>query len=81
MLGMSEANAEELAIATEAPDTTIHNEMDFELNDTWISPSYQGSIHSLTGGFHGIEEFMTAVKFLWLKIDPKNREDSIRQLG
>jgi hypothetical protein len=81
MLGMSELDSEELAIATEAPDTTIHNEMDFELNDTWISPSYQGAVHSLTGGFHGIEEFMTAVKFLWLKIDPKNREDSIRQLG
>lgn len=81
MLGMKEADAEELAIAAEAPDTTIHNEMDFELNDTWISPDYQGPVHSLTGGFHGIEEFMTAVKFLWLKIDPNNREDSIRQLG
>jgi len=81
MLGMKEEDAEELAIATEAPDTTIHNEMDFELNDTWISPDYQGPVHSLTGGFHGIEEFMTAVKFLWLKIDPNNREDSIRQLG
>ncbi|MFZ0596615.1 MAG: hypothetical protein WAM46_06510, partial [Flavobacterium sp.] len=81
MLGMNEIDAEELAIATEAPDTTIHNEMDFELNDTWISPDYQGPIHSLTGGFHGIEEFMTAIKFLWLKIDPDNREDSIKQLG
>lgn len=81
MLGMKEADAEELAIAAEAPDTTIHSEMDFELNDTWISPDYQGPVHSLTGGFHGIEEFMTAVKFLWLKIDTNNREDSIRQLG
>lgn len=81
ILGMKEEDAEELAIAAEAPDTTIHNEMDFELNDTWISPDYQGPVHSLTGGFHGIEEFMTAVKFLWLKIDPNNREDSIRQLG
>jgi len=81
MLGMNEIDAEELAIATEAPDITIHNEMDFELNDTWISPEYQGPIHSLTGGFHGVEEFMTAIKFLWLKIDPKNREDSIRELG
>ncbi|WP_456312379.1 hypothetical protein [Pseudomonas shirazensis] len=81
MLGMNEIDAEELAIATEAPDTTIHSEMDFELNDTWISPDYQGPIHSLTGGFHGIEEFMTAVKFLWLRIDPNNREDSIRQIG
>lgn len=81
MLGMNEIDAEELAIATEAPDTTIHNEMDFELNDTWADPNYQGPIHSLTGGFHGIEEFMTAIKFLWLKIDPLNREDSIRQLG
>lgn len=81
MLGMNEEDAEELAIATEAPDTTIHSEIDFELNDSWISPDYQGPVHSLTGGFHGIEEFMTAVKFLWLKIDPKNREDSISQLG
>jgi hypothetical protein len=81
MLEMNELDAEELAIAAEAPDTTIHNEMDFELNDTWISPDYQGPVHSLTGGFHGIEEFMTAVKFLWLKIDPNNRESSIRELG
>jgi len=81
MLGMNEIDAEELAIATEAPDTTIHNEMDFELNSTWADPDYQGPVHSLTGGFHGIEEFMTAIKFLWLRIDPANREDSIRQLG
>lgn len=81
MLGMNDEDAEELAIATEAPDTTIHNEMDFELNSTWADPDYQGPVHSLTGGFHGIEEFITAVKILWLRINPKNREDSIRQLG
>ncbi|WP_149208393.1 hypothetical protein [Flavobacterium johnsoniae] len=81
MLGMNEEDAEELAIATESPDTTIHSEIDFELNDTWADPDYQGSVHSLTGGFHGIEEFMTAVKILWLKINDKNREDCIRQLG
>lgn len=81
MLGMNEEDAEELAIATESPDTTIHSEIDFELNDTWADPDYQGPVHSLTGGFHGIEEFMTAVKILWLKINDKNREDCIRQLG
>lgn len=81
MLGMNETDAEELAIAAEAPDTTIHSELNFELNDTWIDPDCQSPIHALTGGFHGIEEFITAVKFLWLKIDNKNREDSIRELG
>jgi len=81
MLGMNEDDAEELAIATEAPDTTIHSELDFELNDTWSNVNYQGPVHSLTGGFHGIEEFITAVKFLWLKIDDRNREKSIRELG
>lgn len=64
MLGMNEYDAEELAIATEAPDTTVHNKMDFELNDTWGYPQYQKKIHSLTGGFHGVEEMITALKFL-----------------
>ncbi|WP_029273521.1 hypothetical protein [Flavobacterium sp. KJJ] len=81
MLGMNKIDAEELAIATEAPDTTIHSELEFELNSTWADPDYQGPVHSLTGGFHGIEEFMTAVKFLWLKINLNNRENSIRELG
>lgn len=63
MLGMKEDAAEELAIAAEAPDTTIHSEMDFELNDTWSNPDYQGPVHSLTGGFHGIEEFRPRLNF------------------
>lgn len=66
MLGMDPKLAKQLAEATEAPDTTIHSETKFELNDTWGHPDgSQQKIHSLTGGFHGIEEFFTAVKFLY----------------
>lgn len=70
MLGMDNKKAKELAIATEAPDTTVHSETKFELNDTWghIDGSQQ-NIHSLTGGFHGIEEFFTAIKFLYAPKD------------
>ncbi|WP_343705813.1 fibronectin type III domain-containing protein [Flavobacterium sp.] len=76
MLGMDPDKAIELAKAAEAPDTTIHSETKFELNDTWghLDGSQQ-DIHSLTGGFHGIEEFFTAVKFL----NPK--ENNISELG
>lgn len=88
MLGMNEHDAEELAIATEAPDTTIHNEMDFELNDTWGYPQYQKKLHSLTGGFHGVEEMITALKFLhynkeYSKNDTKEEihEKTIKKLG
>lgn len=66
MLGMDPESAEDLAKATEAPDTTIHSKTKFELNDTWgnfFGP--QQEIHSLTGGFHGIEEFFTSVNFLY----------------
>ncbi len=80
MLGMSDYNAEELAIAAEAPDTTIHNESDFELNDTWFDPTKQEDIHTLTGGFHGVEEFTTALKFLWLK-DRGNKKETTKRLG
>lgn len=66
MLGMNPAKAKELATATEAPDTTIHNDTKFELNDTWgHMDGSQQNLHSLTGGFHGIEEFFTAIKFLY----------------
>lgn len=66
MLGMDPKLAQQLATATEAPDTTVHSEAKFELNDTWGHPfGPQQKIHSLTGGFHGIEEFFTAVKFLY----------------
>ncbi len=88
MLGMNEYDAEELAIATEAPDTTIHSETDFELNDTWFDSHPQEDIHSLTGGFHGIEEFITALKFLWLKevktegdSPEKIKKNTIKRLG
>lgn len=67
MLGMNNEFANELAVATEAPDTTIHSETKFELNDTWGDmDGSQQEIHSLTGGFHGVEEFFTAIKFLYL---------------
>jgi hypothetical protein len=70
MLGMDQEKALELAIATEAPDTSIHSEIRFELNDTWAhTDGSQQNIHSLTGGFHGIEEFFTAIKFL----NPQNK--------
>lgn len=65
MLGVSEENALELAIATENPDTDVHSETDFELDDTWSDAEYQESIHALTGGFHGVEEFFTAIKILY----------------
>ncbi|MDR7211932.1 hypothetical protein [Flavobacterium piscis] len=76
MLGMNPAKALELAKATEAPDTTIHSETKFEMNDTWAHMNgSQQNIHSLTGGFHGIEEFFTAIKFL----NPKTND--INELG
>ena len=75
MLGMNNDNSRELATATEAPDTDIHSETDFELDQTWAYPNDQEDIHSLTGGFHGTEEFLTALKFLFT---PKNE---IAKLG
>lgn len=76
MLGMDRDLSKKLATATEAPDTNIHSETKFELNDTWgHTDGSQQDIHSLTGGFHGIEEFFTAVKFLYT---PKN---DIKTLG
>lgn len=69
MLGMKDKSAEQLAITTEAPDTSIHSPIKFELNDTWGYPNGdQQEIHALTGGFHGIEEFFTAIKFLYTPI-------------
>lgn len=65
MLGMDDKKASELAKAAEDPDTDVHSEMTFELDQTWAYPADQKEIHSLTGGFHGIEEFMTAIKFLF----------------
>lgn len=65
MLGMSPDKAKQLAVATEAPDTDVHSETNFELDDTWINGEYQETIHSLTGGFHGTEEFLTAIQFIY----------------
>ncbi|MDR7211930.1 fibronectin type III domain-containing protein [Flavobacterium piscis] len=75
MLGMSPDKAKQLAEATEAPDTDVHSETDFELDDTWIDGEYQETIHSLTGGFHGTEEFLTAIQFIYT---PK---ENISKLG
>jgi hypothetical protein len=65
MLGISDEKSLELAIATENPDTDVHSETDFELDDTWSDAEFQESIHALTGGFHGVEEFFTAIKILY----------------
>ena len=73
MLGMNPDKAWELAKATEAPDTVIHNETKYEINDTWADATDQESIHSLTGGYHGIEEFLSAIQFLYT-----SKEDMIR---
>lgn len=83
MLGMSPDKALELAKATEAPDTTIHSAMNFELNDTWGHPGGpQQEIHSLSGGFHGIEEFFTAIKFLYAPIgDIKTQGELLHRFG
>lgn len=83
MLGMSPDKALELAKATEAPDTTIHSPMNFELNDTWGHPGGpQQEIHSLNGGFHGIEEFFTAIKFLYTPIgDIKTQGELLHRFG
>ncbi|MBP1222692.1 fibronectin type III domain-containing protein [Flavobacterium sp. 1355] len=83
MLGMDPVKALELAKATEAPDTTIHSPMNFELNDTWGHPGgAQQEIHSLNGGFHGIEEFFTAIKFLYSAIgDIKTQGELLHRFG
>ena len=62
---MPDEQALALARATEDPDTDIHSQMSFELDQTWSYPSSQKNIHSLTGGYHGVEEFITAMKFLF----------------
>ncbi|ANF49896.1 hypothetical protein A0O34_04845 [Chryseobacterium glaciei] len=80
MLGMPEDKAEELAIATENPDTDVHSETDFQLDETWGYPGSQKEIHSLTGGFHGIEELLTALKFIYLK-SIGNEQETINKLG
>lgn len=80
MLGMPEDKAEELAIATENPDTDVHSETDFVVDETWGYTKSQKEIHSLTGGFHGIEELLTALKFIYLK-SVGNEKETINKLG
>ncbi|MBL7918572.1 MAG: hypothetical protein JNM96_09245, partial [Bacteroidia bacterium] len=66
MLGMEESKARALAIAAEDPDTDVHSPLDFELDQTWAYIGEQQEIHSLTGGFHSVEEFMTALKIIYV---------------
>lgn len=65
MLGMDEELARELAIASEAPDTFLHSETKFEMNDSWADSEHQEETHSLTYGFHGTEELLTALEFIY----------------
>ena len=69
MLGMNPDLALKLAIASEAPDTTIHSETKFEINDTWANRTHQLETHSLTDGFHGADELITALLFMYTKPD------------
>jgi hypothetical protein len=71
LLGMEVELARELATLAEAPDTDILGEFDFVLDETWGYLGDQQDIHSLTGGFHGVEEMMTAFKFLYTPPDKK----------
>lgn len=75
MLGIKADLAKKLAEATEAPDTYVHSEYQFEINDTWADGSKQKSTHSLTNGFHGTEELITALAFLYT---PK---ENVNELG
>lgn len=64
-LGMEQKKAYELAKATEDPDTDIGDNGEYNMDQTWGYPTLQQGIHSLTGGFHGVEEMATALKFLY----------------
>ncbi len=82
MLGMDNSKAEELAVATENPDTDIHSEIDFEIDQTWAYPDAQQEIHSLTGGFHTVEEMMTAFKILYIsKSETKKIGELLHRYG
>lgn len=81
MLGMKDADAEELAIATEDPDPDIHSTTDFEIDETWSDGDDQENIHSLTGAFHGEEELLTALKFIKLGEVDGNHEKTIKRMG
>ncbi|WP_435356009.1 hypothetical protein [Emticicia sp. SJ17W-69] len=61
-LGMSDNEARKLAIATEDPDTDINfKNRDYTVDDTWSKGTLQKIYHTLNGGFHGVEEFLTAI--------------------
>ncbi|MDI9358605.1 MAG: fibronectin type III domain-containing protein [Phycisphaerales bacterium] len=75
MLGMNPEQALQLAIATESPDTDVHGQMDFRINDTWANGYDQKTTHALTDGFHGVEELVTALQFMY------TNEQDIPELG
>lgn len=61
-LGMSDTDARNLAIAAEDPDTDINfKTKEYIVDDTWANGSLQKIYHTLNGGFHGVEEFLTAL--------------------
>ncbi|WP_123891995.1 MULTISPECIES: hypothetical protein [Chryseobacterium] len=72
MLGMDSKLAQQLATATEAPDTTMHSAKKYELNDTWANRFHQLNTHSLTNGFHGSDELITALLFLYTEVSDIN---------
>ncbi|WP_435356912.1 hypothetical protein [Emticicia sp. SJ17W-69] len=75
-LGMEKDKAMQLAIAAEDPDTDINKKnYEFIVDDTWKNPLDQVNIHSLTGGFHGVEEMITAVDFM------TTENNNIKELG
>lgn len=64
-LGMSDNDARNLAIAAEDPDTDINfKTKEYTIDDTWSNGELQKIYHALNGGFHGIEEFLTALDIL-----------------
>ena len=65
MLGLGEQLSYDLAKYAELPDTRIHDEVHFQMDDTW--KDQQTKTHSLTAGFHGVEELMTALAFMYTK--------------
>ncbi|WP_423147394.1 fibronectin type III domain-containing protein [Rubrolithibacter danxiaensis] len=82
MLGLGDKLSGELAKYTEAPDTYVHSEIKFRLNDTWGYPYHQKNTHALTDGFHGIEELMTALLFLYTDIqDLKEQGRLLHRFG
>jgi hypothetical protein len=73
IIGLGEALSYELAKYAEWPDTHIHDEIHFEMDDTWLYRDAQLYTHSLTHGFHNQEELLTALAFLYT--DKANKKE------